>query len=381
MAPLEPWEKVLIDAGAFVQTTHGRMDCIECHGGVQSPDKETAHQGLIARPSEDSETFCGECHPNVVPAYQSSLHLTQSGYWTVLDERSAPENHPALEEMFGNHCSSCHTTCGDCHVSQPSSVGGGFVSGHIFQAKPSMTRNCTACHGSRVGKEYLGKNEGVRADVHFRQARMTCVDCHTMDEMHANQRKDCASCHSPSELFGNPPSPHRYHGEEQPACTDCHSKVVNGLDGVEMHKQHSQDLSCQVCHSVEYTSCDSCHVAVSEDTGNPYFETKASYLTFLIGRNPLQSEARPYEYVVLRHVPVDKDSFSYYGDNLLPNYDALPTWVYATPHNIQLDTPQTETCNACHGNASLFLTADKVNPAEMEANAPVIVESVPEPVP
>jgi thiosulfate/3-mercaptopyruvate sulfurtransferase len=147
-----------------------------------------------------------------------------------------------------------------------------------------------------------------------------------------------------------------------------------------MHTVHGSDLSCQVCHSVTYTSCDGCHVAVSEKTGNPYFETENTYFTFLIGLNPQRSYTRPYKYVPLRHVPVSPDSFSFYGENLLPNFNAMSTWVYATPHNIQLNTPQTESCNACHGNADLFLTADKVNPEEADANSDVIVPEVPAPV-
>jgi thiosulfate/3-mercaptopyruvate sulfurtransferase len=79
----------------------------------------------------------------------------------------------------------------------------------------------------------------------------------------------------------------------------------------------------------------------------------------------------------VRHVPIVRDSFAYYGENLLPNFDALPTWKYATPHNIQRNTPQTETCNSCHGNAEFFLTADDVLPEELEANKDVIVEEVP----
>ena len=100
-------------------------------------------------------------------------------------------------------------------------------------------------------------------------------------------------------------------------------------------------------------------------------------MAFKIGRNPLQSEDRPWKYVPVRHVPVDPESFAYYGEDLLPNFDALPTWKYATPHNIQRNTPQTETCDACHGNAELFLTADDVLPDELEANKDVIVEELP----
>ncbi len=91
----------------------------------------------------------------------------------------------------------------------------------------------------------------------------------------------------------------------------------------------------------------------------------------------VQEEVTRAFHFTLRHIPVAKDSFSFYGDNLLPNYDALPTWAYTTPHNIQRNTPQTETCYACHGNADIFLTIDKVYPEEINANLSVIVTQIP----
>jgi hypothetical protein len=80
---------------------------------------------------------------------------------------------------------------------------------------------------------------------------------------------------------------------------------------------------------------------------------------------------------LLRHVPVTRDTFGYYGDDLLPNFDGVPTWKYATPHNIQQVTTQNSECANCHGNADLFLTADDVLPEECEANKTVIVPEVP----
>ncbi len=379
MAPLEPWEKVLINADTFFPTVHGEIACVDCHGGVESVNKEEAHQGLIARPSEDPLTTCGECHPDVVAHTDTSLHNTLGGYWTVLEGRSVPSNHAALEEMFGNHCASCHTSCGDCHVSQPNSVGGGLVDGHVFSKTPSMTQNCTACHGSRVGNEYMGKHEDLKADVHFRQGRMKCIDCHSGQEMHGYPQ-DCEACHpGPEEVTLAAPE-HRYDGVQSPRCESCHAVVAAGQDGVQMHELHGGELSCQVCHSISYSSCDGCHVAISETTGNPFFATEGSYLGFYIGRNPRKSFDRPYEYVTVRHVPIAPTSFEFYGENLLPNFDLLPTWVYATPHNIQLQTPQTESCDACHGNPDLFLTYDKVDPAELQANLEVIVLEPPRPV-
>ncbi|MFZ5856995.1 MAG: hypothetical protein ACOYZ6_09195 [Chloroflexota bacterium] len=376
---MEPWEKVLVDAKKFPETVHGHLDCTTCHEGTQSSDKETAHEGMTARPSEGEAKACQECHPNLTETYPSSLHSTLQGYWTALDARSIPENHATLETAFGNHCSRCHASCGDCHVAQPASVGGGLFEGHVFTQTPPMTRSCTACHGSRVGNEYLGKNEGYPGDVHFREGRMNCVNCHTDHELHG-QPVNCSECHTAPEDMSLAPADHRYGGLQSPTCESCHPNTITGKDNIEMHTVHGSDLSCQVCHSVTYTSCDGCHVAVSEKTGNPYFETENTYFTFLIGLNPQRSYTRPYKYVPLRHVPVSPDSFSFYGENLLPNFNALSTWVYATPHNIQLKTPQTESCNACHGNAALFLTADKVNPEEADANSNVIVPEVPAPV-
>jgi hypothetical protein len=144
----------------------------------------------------------------------NSLHNTQAGYWTAINTRNGnvPEDHAKLQEMFGNHCATCHTTCGECHVSQPENVGGGLFTGHVFESTPPMTRSCTACHGSRVGNEFLGKNEGVPGDVHFREARMSCVKCHESAELHGMTE-------------GTASADHRLNGAEDPKCIDCHEEV------------------------------------------------------------------------------------------------------------------------------------------------------------
>ena len=269
-----------------------------------------------------------------------------------------------IEVMMDNHCQDCHSSCGQCHVSRPTSVGGGLLAGHDFKELPPMNLTCTGCHGSRIQDEYKGKNEGVRGDVHWIKGGMPCFSCHTEDEMHGTLGE-----------FN-----HRYDGPPTPGCTDegCHADVAPG-DGVGLHTDfHLEAMSCQVCHSTTYKNCYGCHVA--QEDGVAFFKTDPLEMTFKIGLNPRQGPERPWKYVPLRHVPIARDSFEYYGQDLLPNYDALPTWKYATPHNIQRNAPQTETCDACHGNPEFFLTADDVLPDELEANKGVIVPQVPEPV-
>jgi hypothetical protein len=358
--PLEAWEKVFISDETFLESIHGQMGCITCHGGASGvEEKEAAHEGIVREP--DSVEKCGTCHAETVAADQGSLHSNLTGYLTVLTARSTSDKMPQLEEMMANHCDNCHTSCGQCHVSRPTSTGGGLSAGHEFKSIPPMNLTCTGCHGSRIENEYKGKNEGVRADTHWIKGGMPCFDCHSADQMHGVV--DVGES--------------RYDGPPTPSCQDpdCHATVAAG-DGIAYHTEfHLEAMSCQVCHSTTYKNCYSCHVA--QEDGIPFFKIEPSVMAFKIGLNPLQSDDRPWQYVPVRHVPIDTESFAYYGEDLLPNFDALPTWKYATPHNIQRNTPQTETCDSCHGNADLFLTADDVLPEELEANKDVIVEEIP----
>ncbi len=370
MAPMEPWERVWIDAEAFSEDVHSYINCTDCHGGQAVAEKDAAHTGLKPEVADDPETTCGQCHVDVAPYAKESLHNTLRGYDTALYARSEPEHHPAIEEMQSNHCDSCHADCGDCHVSQPTSVGGGLVAGHVFNRTPSMSQNCTACHGSRIKDEYYGAHEGIPSDVHFKQ-RMACVDCHTGDEMHGMKMEDVN---------------HRYDGAQEPDCQSCHkiemgtgdeeeSEEENGI--IREHVIHDETLmSCQVCHSTTYINCIDCHVEQTEE-GTAFFRVDEHFLGFYVGLNPNQTEERPYKYVPLRHVPIAPDSFSFYGDDLLPNYEERPTWVYTTPHNIQRETPQTERCQGCHGNDDIFLTRDKLSREERRANRDVIVDEAP----
>ena len=366
MPQLEAWEQVFVSDEDFFETTHGDLGCIACHGGDgQSQGMAAAHTGMVRDP--DSIETCSSCHNDISTTDAMSLHSTLDGYLTVLAERTGSEElSPGLELAFDNHCAGCHTSCGQCHVSRPTSAGGGLLDGHSFKNPPPMNLTCTGCHGSRINDEYKGKNATADggmypADVHFNPGGMACFDCHGDAEMHGDV----------------PEQDHRY-DDAAVECIDCHPDVEGGADGNQQHSIHSGNLSCQVCHSVDYKNCYSCHVQTS-DEGTPYFKIEPSEMAFYIGKNAKPTEQRPWSYTVLRHVPIDPESFSFYGTNLLPEFDARPTFAPATPHNIQRNTPQNASCDTCHGNESLFLTADKVLPEELAANQDVIVDVLPGP--
>lgn len=367
MPPLEAWQKVLVDPVKFVENDpHAKVaTCTQCHGGSAASEMEAAHDGVITNPTGNAELVvekCGACHKEITEAQVKSLHFDSHGYDTIVGQRlgDAPESHAAWQEAQANHCSSCHTSCGDCHVSQPGSVGGGLVSGHQFKATQAFTKTCTGCHGSRVNNEYTGRNEGIPADIHWTKAGMPCFKCHTGDELHGMTGEKAQ----------------RYDGAPSPSCLDCHPDVAPGKGQIMQHNLHGDKLACQVCHAVENKSCYSCHVQTTEG-GTPFFKTEPSVMDFKIGLNPQKSEDRPWDYVVLRHVPVDPDNFAFYGEDVLANFDALPTWKYATPHNIQRITPQNETCDGCHGNAEIFLSEADLKEYEIEANQGVIPTNLP----
>jgi hypothetical protein len=178
LPPLEAWEKVFLGDAEFMQSTHGKVGCVICHGGDSSiADKDLAHTELVVDPSEIS---CYTCHQDIAETHDTSLHATLSGFQSTLEARGGNlEEGSQLVTAFENHCQECHTSCGQCHISRPDETGGGFISDHEFRETPSTKNNCVACHGSRVGAEYLGENEGVPADVHWTQESMLCTDCHS----------------------------------------------------------------------------------------------------------------------------------------------------------------------------------------------------------
>ena len=209
---------------------------------------------------------------------------------------------------------------------------------------------CTACHGSRVGAEFFGENEGLKSDVHWIPKVMRCERCHTAQAMHSS----------------SPGAEHRYHDEDMVRCEDCHEKGDN-----QYHAQHWGGLSCQVCHSQPYKNCNGCHTGGQGITGS-------SYMAFKIAKNPKLSERRPYKIVTVRHIPIARDTYAAWGLADLPDYDSEPTWKYATPHNIQRWTAQTDTTKAswcggsCHAS-DYYLTLEDVDPAEVEANKDIVL--------
>lgn len=397
MVPLEPFEKVFINAESYgqVDPNHAAVGCVTCHGGTEPvvSASETrddlwvamaqAHEftveydegGAIVRrkpdvkgvsrdPSALPEANCNGsgCHAQIVELNATSMHTQLWGEKHKVALRGGAgsfENCPqSVQDGFNRECASCHTTCGQCHVSRPNGVHGGFLDNHRFQRKPEMENNCTACHGSRVGNDFSGHHEGNRPDVHQEQG-YDCLFCH-QENLHGDGRTDYTS---------------RYEVEGLPQCVDCHDLAS---DDNLFHQYHwpsgnslEEGLSCHVCHSQPYANCVNCHSGGVWSSGNP--EGYAEYVEFRIGRNTGEWSGHPpskEKWVAVRHVPVIKDGFREWGWPQQPNWADFETWEYASPHNIQRFTPQTAVAlsNPGYSMANCWMNCHVQGPQE-EVNA------------
>lgn len=373
-------EKVLITMD-FAQDVHFELRaCQDCHAGDPSATtRALAHVGLVSDPTADGGGACRSCHGQVVARAQASGHFTLSGKRRAVAIRAGvtgdlPE---PLATGFDRHCNRCHATCGDCHVSVPQEAGSGLLKGHAFVRTPPDHLTCVGCHGTRVRDEYQGRNAGPPADIHFEVGRMTCPDCHTGDQMHG-------------PVSGNP-NDLAARSALAPRCDACHTDDA-AFRAVPAHREHrdSEDrltLSCQTCHAAEYKHCYACHVSLDADGAPTHVSNAAtnyvSPLAFRIGRNAEVDAMHPEAWVTVRHVPATPEAFLFYGDGLLPAFDAAPTWRRAAPHTIRRTTARTDPpdgcATGCHGVRGVFLGPDDLPPDEILANAPVVVTELPGP--
>lgn len=338
----------LVDGSLAGEDPHFAVGCIFCHHGDSTVvNRETAHKGLVKRPSDDP-SLCGMCHNQIASHYGKSLHYTTAGLRNGVAGRFSSEALKRFDErVFEQSCRSCHASCGDCHVKGPT-VGGisvGLLEKHKFIRKDEG-RTCAFCHGGRTYPEYTGEYGG-RPDIHY-QNGMLCMDCHKKAEMHGD-----GSAYASKQNV-----------KDRPACRQCHTTgAEKRLTARVAHKGHGEVVSCYGCHSSgPYRQCSSCHMG----------EGATSHPGFILGLSP-----RDGKLTTLRLVPAVRDSFAKAGI-AMEKYDALPNYWNSPVHNIRKKTDRTRSCDACHVERVDFLTRERLIEGGSRVNLRLI--SVPKPI-
>ncbi len=344
----------------FFDSPHGLLQCVDCHkGDPTAGSMQQAHDGMVVDPSLNPQTVCANCHAGIVQSYTTSLHYTLAGEQAYLNKVSCPYNNN-LDTPDKSDCQRCHASCGNCHVAKP--LTGGLISGHTFMPVPPMQQTCAQCHTEQAD-EFLGLT-GQAPDVHSTNG-MQCIDCHGN------------GIHGDGITYTT-----MWDVQEMPQCGMCHTDVTTGTSGIADHNiAQMKTLYCTVCHAQPYENTYNYTSAFSGDT---YIGAAGMTVTdFRIGYNILPQ--LPYLYTTVRHYPITRDTFDYFGSDLLNDFDSVPTWQTTSPHNIQLITPQngggqTSSCSNCHGNTSLFLTRDMLSPSDSAANLSVAITQPPPPL-
>ncbi|MBM2814791.1 MAG: hypothetical protein HW421_1553 [Ignavibacteria bacterium] len=338
----EPFDRVFISGvgyESFKKSKHYPIGCVGCHNGIgNTDDKNKAHSGnFLAHPTKDfASEKCKSCHESAVLNHSNSLHQMGWGQkrkvclrMGLKDATEFTQLPQKVKDGYEYNCAKCHaSTCGDCHVNRPKAQGGGLMNGHDFSGKPDMINTCVGCHTSRGGHAFLGVASGTQPDVHLSKSGFTCVSCHTKDEIHGSGKF----------------IEQRYKYEHLPKCKNCHT----GLESKnQYHSIHYNSFSCNTCHSQAYNNCGSCHI-------NGDGARIASYQDFKIALNPIPDAKPEFKFALVRHTLMAPDSWVLYGVPNLPNFDALPVYNYATPHNTLKWTDRTKVANgkpcydACH---------------------------------
>jgi len=241
---------------------------------------------------------CGICHPEVAEQYSTSLHYT----WSGVEHEYAKGAGEDFGLTLPDGCRKCHTPlaeCTVCHAGDPHNDG-------------IDMDTCLHCHKKRPGPNYCGKlathkeAEGLTPDVHY-EAGMTCIDCHTADEIHGggiNQRLAI-----------------------QVRCEDCHPATTD----ITAHTLHEGKVDCAACHSGWHQTCVNCHL----ETGKTDSSTTDLF------------------YLGMGH---EGKIVPFYNMTMTHENKTVVHWVERTPHTI---TAEAHDCDFCHGQPERFVTADK----------------------
>jgi hypothetical protein len=174
---------------------------------------------------------------DVIDKLQTSLHFTGRGmeYWYEAAEGGFET---VTGVAYGSlSCKNCHVLaevsaegCGSCHTLDGTTVE---------EVDPSL---CGDCHGRQNKEVELGLT-----DVH-RTAGMTCVECHTGDEVHGDGTVR-------NSIF---------EGGIKAQCLDCHQEAdLDAAHGKLAHYTSSPgegDFYCDACHVQATVSCYNCHL-------------------------------------------------------------------------------------------------------------------------
>ena len=236
--------------------------------------------------------------------FSTSLHYTREGKRTAYSAQNGGFELLTQIPIENLGCLKCHPVtkangdtinpatyepdCYDCHVTPGDSVSQDI---------------CLKCHArQKLEMKFF-------SDVH-RNAGMTCMDCHTSDDIHGD---------------GNQYKSWLEPGAVDVKCETCHTQIASNT----YHDIHTQTVDCVACHVQSVVSCYNCHFESLTQA-----HVKRHY-------GPLKG----FE-VLLRRMPSGK---VYSGTFMTLSYQGKSFFVVA-PFRAHSIVRNAKTCSDCHNN-------------------------------
>ncbi|MAG31274.1 MAG: cytochrome C [Deltaproteobacteria bacterium] len=256
--------------------SHATVSCVRCHR--EPPGKRKLPEscsGCHAQDDVHAGRFgddCGSCHPATAWKKARFDHAGKTKFalrgahervvCNVCHTGRAAEAAEAVEAVAESACIDCHRRddvheealgrdCGECHNEQ--SFSSRVLFDHELTEFPLLGLHavaaCESCHVDHV----------------YRQKDLSCIACHTSDDVHERTLgKKCATCHNPNG-WGHWRFDHDVDTEfalrgahEGLVCTGCHRMPMTGRTRL--------SASCVDCHAGEDVHrggfgrrCDDCH--------------------------------------------------------------------------------------------------------------------------
>lgn len=264
------------------------LGCAICHfGNPFSPDKDQAHEGMLAVPGnlDNAARSCGtaNCHPDITSRINTGLMATMSGIISVdrfvFNELPHPDGlytvadiaHSPADMHLRNLCSRCHlgNPKDDPGPVSQESRGGGCNACHLNYSKPALEQlhsyfgkaqpdtslwtmhpsldlnigndHCFGCHSrsGRIATSYEGWHETLwkkdEVDTSLDTLRLLedgRVFRYIAEDVHHTAGLQCVDCHDSYELMGD--GNYYMHKEDQVmiGCEDCH---FNNMPDLKYH--------------------------------------------------------------------------------------------------------------------------------------------------
>ena len=301
------WNPTLTEwvTGDFSSLDFTAADGLE--DGVDATASVTAYNAGGSTASSNTPTVTTNFFP-WDEYYPTSLHGTRAGKGTFYN--TSPN--VGAESLTGVPLSSL--PCVGCHWDgQPGAPNG--CQGCHTEAEPQLgavvddETVCVKCHSRLQTEIDMGYS-----DVH-RDAGMTCMDCHSMEDVHG----DGATYVSMFDV-----------GAIDAKCSNCHTDV-SGVGGM-YHSAHGSLLDCSTCHMQTVITCYNCHLEGQLDTPpEKRARGKINNWKFLLNR-----DGKVY--------PATFQSLEYQDATFL-------AWGAYYSHTI--DRNGVSSCGDCHNNANV----------------------------